>query len=84
MKLDVAIVKLYFYQINIEFCYNKTYPGACHSSSHRLPFVILSEAIYETRGFSPLVELGSEEQDPVISRKTVDIFHLNNDILLER
>ena len=82
--MDIAIVKLYFYQINIEFCYNKTNPGACHSSSHRLPFVILSEAIYEIWGFSPLVELGSEEQDSVISRKTVDIFHLNNDILLER
>ena len=27
--------------------------------------VIQSNAIYETRGFSPLVELGSKEQDPV-------------------
>ncbi len=30
-----------------------------------LRHVILSIAIYETWGFSPLVELGSKEQDPV-------------------
>ena len=41
--------------------------------------VILSEAIYETRGFSPLVELGSKEQDPVNSGAKIlfDLKHVN-------
>ena len=41
--------------------------------------VILSEAIYETRGFSPLVELGSKEQDPVNSSAEIlfDLKHVN-------
>ena len=41
--------------------------------------VILSEAIYETRGFSPLVELGSKEQDPVNSDSEIlfDLKHVN-------
>ncbi len=34
------------------------------------PNVILSGTIYETRGFSPLVELGSKEQDPVKVQRT--------------
>jgi len=35
--------------------------------SNTSTFVPLSETIYETRGFSPLVELGSKEQGPVKS-----------------
>ena len=41
------------------------YAAQSETRSNTAATVIQSNAIYETRGFSPLVELGSKEQDPV-------------------
>ena len=70
------------FSLETAYIANKLVPGVCRDFAlkHQPAFkeatwnfitrsVTLSETIYETRGFSPLVELGSKEQGPVKSCK---------------
>ena len=70
------------FSLEAAYIANKLIPGVCRDFAlkHQPAFkeatwnfitrsVTLSETIYETRGFSPLVELGSKEQGPVKSCK---------------